>query len=292
MQKLKALKNKVGKYEGLVTTYEDILTLIEMGIEEQDDSVYEEVKEMNDSFLAEYEALRIATMLDGEYDRNNAIVTLHAGTGGTEACDWTNMLFRMYSRWAQKEGFEVEVLDMLDGDEAGLKSVTIQVNGENAYGYLKSEKGIHRLVRVSPFDSAGRRQTSFASCDVMPEIEDDTEIEIKPDDIRIDTYRASGAGGQHINKTSSAIRITHFPTGVVVSCQEERSQFANKDKAFKMLRSKLLALKIEEQIRSYIFMPYTLVKDHRTGEETGKVDAVMDGEIDNFISAYLAWIHS
>ena len=235
MQKLKALKNKVGKYEGLVTTYEDILTLIEMGIEEQDDSVYEEVKEMNDSFLAEYEALRIATMLDGEYDRNNAIVTLHAGTGGTEACDWTNMLFRMYSRWAQKEGFEVEVLDMLDGDEAGLKSVTIQVNGENAYGYLKSEKGIHRLVRVSPFDSAGRRQTSFASCDVMPEIEDDTEIEIKPDDIRIDTYRASGAGGQHINKTSSAIRITHFPTGVVVSCQEERSQFANKDKAFKML---------------------------------------------------------
>lgn len=179
MQKLKALKNKVGKYEGLVTTYEDILTLIEMGIEEQDDSVYEEVKEMNDSFLAEYEALRIATMLDGEYDRNNAIVTLHAGTGGTEACDWTNMLFRMYSRWAQKEGFEVEVLDMLDGDEAGLKSVTIQVNGENAYGYLKSEKGIHRLVRVSPFDSAGRRQTSFASCDVMPEIEDDTEIEIK-----------------------------------------------------------------------------------------------------------------
>ena len=246
MQKLKALKNKVGKYEGLVTTYEDILTLIEMGIEEQDDSVYEEVKEMNDSFLAEYEALRIATMLDGEYDRNNAIVTLHAGTGGTEACD-----------------------------------------------------------------CAGRRQTSFASCDVMPEIEDDTEIEIKPDDIRIDTYRASGAGGQHINKTSSAIRITHFPTGVVVSCQEERSQFANKDKAFKMLRSKLLALKIEEQmqklaeirgdvkeigwgsqIRSYIFMPYTLVKDHRTGEETGKVDAVMDGEIDNFISAYLAWIHS
>ncbi|MCI5679039.1 peptide chain release factor 2 [Anaerotignum sp.] len=311
LQQLKALKNKVGKYEDLVTKYEDILTLIEMGIEEQDDSVYEEVKEMNDSFFAEYEALRIATMLDGEYDRNNAIVTLHAGTGGTEACDWTNMLFRMYSRWAAKEGFEVEVLDMLDGDEAGLKSVTIQVNGENAYGYLKSEKGIHRLVRVSPFDSAGRRQTSFASCDVMPEIEDDTEIEIRTEDIRIDTYRASGAGGQHINKTSSAVRITHFPTGVVVACQEERSQFANKDKAFKMLRSKLLALKLEEQmqklaeirgdvkeigwgsqIRSYVFMPYTLVKDHRTGEETGKVDAVMDGEIDNFISAYLAWIHS
>ena len=273
MQKLKALKNKVGKYEGLVTTYEDILTLIEMGIEEQDDSVYEEVKEMNDSFLAEYEALRIATMLDGEYDRNNAIVTLHAGTGGTEACDWTNMLFRMYSRWAQKEGFEVEVLDMLDGDEAGLKSVTIQVNGENAYGYLKSEKGIHRLVRVSPFDSAGRRQTSFASCDVMPEIEDDTEIEIKPDDIRIDTYRASGAGGQHINKTSSAIRITHFPTGVVVSCQEERSQFANKDKAFKMLRSKLLALKIEEQMQ-------------KLAEIRGDVKGNRLGQPDSFLHLY------
>ena len=309
MQKLKALKNKVGKYEGLVTTYEDILTLIEMGIEEQDDSVYEEVKEMNDSFLAEYEALRIATMLDGEYDRNNAIVTLHAGTGGTEACDWTNMLFRMYSRWAQKEGFEVEVLDMLDGDEAGLKSVTIQVNGENAYGYLKSEKGIHRLVRVSPFDSAGRRQTSFASCDVMPEIEDDTEIEIKPDDIRIDTYRSSGAGGQHINKTSSAIRITHFPTGIVVQCQNERSQHMNKDKAMQMLKAKLYLLKQQEaeaklsgirgevtdigwgnQIRSYVMQPYTMVKDHRTSEETGNVDAVLDGDIDPFINAYLKWI--
>ena len=309
MQKLKALKNKVGKYEGLVTTYEDILTLIEMGIEEQDDSVYEEVKEMNDSFLAEYEALRIATMLDGEYDRNNAIVTLHAGTGGTEACDWTNMLFRMYSRWAQKEGFEVEVLDMLDGDEAGLKSVTIQVNGENAYGYLKSEKGIHRLVRVSPFDSAGRRQTSFASCDVMPEIEDDTEIEIKPDDIRIDTYRASGAGGQHINKTSSAIRITHIPTGTVVQCQNERSQFQNKDKAMQMLKAKLYLLKQEanaeklsdirgevkeigwgNQIRSYVLQPYTLVKDHRTDVETGNVDAVLDGGLDIFINGYLKWI--
>ena len=306
MQKLKALKNKVGKYEGLVTTYEDILTLIEMGIEEQDDSVYEEVKEMNDSFLAEYEALRIATMLDGEYDRNNAIVTLHAGTGGTEACDWTNMLFRMYSRWAQKEGFEVEVLDMLDGDEAGLKSVTIQVNGENAYGYLKSEKGIHRLVRVSPFDSAGRRQTSFASCDVMPEIEDDTEIEIKPDDIRIDTYRASGAGGQHINKTDSAIRIIHIPTGIVVGCQNERSQKQNKEMALRMLKAKLVEIKEREhlekiedikgdqkeiawgsQIRSYVFMPYTLVKDHRTNYEMGNVNAVMDGDLDGFIDAYL-----
>jgi peptide chain release factor 2 len=311
LQQLKALKNKVGKFENLETTYEDILTLIEMGIEEQDESVYEEVKEMNDAFLEQFEQLRIATLLDGEYDRNNAIITLHAGTGGTEACDWTNMLYRMYTRWAQKAGYEVELLDMLDGDEAGLKSVTFQLNGENAYGYMKSEKGIHRLVRVSPFDSAGRRQTSFASCDVMPEIEDDTEIEIRPEDIRIDTYRASGAGGQHVNKTSSAIRITHFPTGVVVACQEERSQFANKDKAFKMLKSKLLALKLEEQmqklaeirgetkeigwgsqIRSYVFMPYTMVKDHRTGQETGKVDAVMDGDIDDFRSAYLAWIHS
>ena len=311
LQQLKALKNKVGKFESLETTYEDILTLIEMGIEEQDESVYEEVKEMNDAFLEQFEQLRIATLLDGEYDRNNAIITLHAGTGGTEACDWTNMLYRMYTRWAQKAGYEVELLDMLDGDDAGLKSVTFQINGEKAYGYTKSEKGIHRLVRVSPFDSAGRRPTSFASCDVMPEIEDDTEIEIKPDDIRIDTYRASGAGGQHVNKTSSAIRITHFPTGVVVACQEERSQFANKDKAFKMLKSKLLALKLEEQmqklaeirgetkeigwgrqIRSYVFMPYTMVKDHRTGQETGKVDAVMDGDIDDFISAYLAWIHS
>ncbi|MFV0313597.1 MAG: peptide chain release factor 2 [Anaerotignum sp.] len=311
LQQLKALKTKVARYEGLVTTYEDILTLIEMGIEEEDESVYEEVKEMRDVLEKEYEELHVSTMLDGEYDRNNAIVTLHAGTGGTEACDWTNMLFRMYSKWAAKAGYEVEILDMLDGDEAGIKSVTIQVNGENAYGYLKSEKGIHRLVRVSPFDSSGRRHTSFASCDVMPEIENDNEIEVKTDDIRIDTYRASGAGGQHINKTSSAIRITHFPSGVVVQCQDERSQFSNKERAFKMLRSKLLALKIEEQmqklaeirgdvkeigwgsqIRSYVFMPYTMVKDHRTSQETGNVGAVMDGEIDSFISAYLAWIHS
>ena len=309
MQKLKALKNKVGKYEGLVTTYEDILTLIEMGIEEQDDSVYEEVKEMNDSFLAEYEALRIATMLDGEYDRNNAIVTLHAGTGGTEACDWTNMLFRMYSRWAQKEGFEVEVLDMLDGDEAGLKSVTIQVNGENAYGYLKSEKGVHRLVRISPFNSAGKRQTSFASCDVVPDIEEDIDIDILDDDLKIDTYRASGAGGQHVNKTSSAIRITHLPTGIVVQCQNERSQHHNKEKAMQMLKAKLKLLQEQEQaekvsdirgevkdigfgnqIRSYVMQPYTLVKDHRTNVENGNVTAVLDGDLDMFINAYLKYV--
>jgi peptide chain release factor 2 len=285
--------------------------MIEMADEEPDPALVPEVAEMFNEFKTKFESIRMKTLLSGEYDGCNAIITLHAGTGGTEAMDWTSMLYRMYTRWAQKAGYEVELLDMLDGDEAGLKSVTFQLNGENAYGYMKSEKGIHRLVRVSPFDSAGRRQTSFASCDVMPEIEDDTEIEIRPEDIRIDTYRASGAGGQHVNKTSSAIRITHFPTGVVVACQEERSQFANKDKAFKMLKSKLLALKLEEQmqklaeirgetkeigwgsqIRSYVFMPYTMVKDHRTGQETGKVDAVMDGDIDDFMSAYLAWIHS
>lgn len=311
LRQLKGLKSKVGRYEALVTQYEDILTLIEMGIEEEDASIISEVQELTDSFLAEYDNLKISTLLDGEYDKNNAIVTLHSGAGGTEACDWTNMLFRMYTKWADRNDFQIEILDMLDGDEAGLKSVTIQVNGENAYGYLKSEKGIHRLVRVSPFDSSGRRHTSFASCDVMPEIENDTDIQINTEDIRIDTYRASGAGGQHVNKTSSAIRITHNPTGIVVQCQDERSQFSNKDRAMKMLKSKLLSLKIEEQmkklaeirgdvkeigwgsqIRSYVFMPYTMVKDHRTSEETGNVQAVMDGNIDNFISAYLAWIHS
>lgn len=311
LQQLKGLKNKVSRYENLVTTYEDILTLIEIGTEEEDASVIPEVEQMAQEFKNEYEDLRISTLLDGEYDRNNAIVTLHSGAGGTEACDWTNMLFRMYTKWAEKAGFTVEVLDSLDGDEAGLKSVTIQVNGENAYGYLKAEKGIHRLVRVSPFDSSGRRHTSFASCDVMPEIENDTDIQVNPEDIRIDTYRASGAGGQHVNKTSSAIRITHNPTGIVVQCQDERSQFSNKDRAMKMLKSKLLSLKIEEQmkklaeirgdvkeigwgsqIRSYVFMPYTLVKDHRTGAETGNVQSVMDGGIDIFINAYLSWIHS
>lgn len=311
LQELKALKNKVEKFENLANNLDDMLTLIEMGIEESDEDIYKEVKEMNAVFVEEYETLHIATMLDGEYDRHNAIVTLHAGTGGTEACDWTSMLHRMYTKWANKAGYSIELLDILDGEEAGIKSITIQINGENAYGYMKAEKGIHRLVRVSPFDSSGRRHTSFASCDVMPEIEDDNdEIQIKSDDVRIDTYRASGAGGQHINKTSSAIRITHLPTNIVVQCQDERSQFSNKERAFKMLKSKLLALKIEEQmakladirgdikentwgsqIRSYVFMPYNMVKDHRTNEETAKVDNVMDGEIDNFMSAYLSWIH-
>ena len=311
VREAKNLKDTVDGYKHLEQQYEDIQVMIEMGYEENDPAMIPEIQEMLDEFVKELEELRTKTLLSGEYDGCNAILKLNAGAGGTEAMDWCSMLYRMYQRWADKKGFTTEVLDFLDGDEAGLKSITLQVNGENAYGYLKSEKGVHRLVRISPFNAAGKRQTSFVSCDVMPDIEEDLSVEIADEDIRIDTYRASGAGGQHINKTSSAIRITHFPTGVVVSCQEERSQFANKDKAFKMLRSKLLALKIEEQmqklaeirgdvkeigwgsqIRSYIFMPYTLVKDHRTGEETGKVDAVMDGEIDNFISAYLAWIHS
>ncbi len=250
----------------------------------------------------------LKTLLSGEYDRDNAIVTLHAGAGGTESCDWANMLFRMYSRWASAKGFGLEVLDSLDGDEAGLKSITFQVNGENAYGYLKSEKGVHRLVRISPFNAAGKRQTSFASCDVMPDIEEDLDIEINEDELRIDTYRSSGAGGQHINKTSSAIRITHLPTGIVVQCQNERSQHMNKDKAMQMLKSKLYIMKQEEnaakaadirgdvteigwgnQIRSYVMQPYTMVKDHRTEAETGNVGAVLDGDIDLFINAYLKW---
>ena len=311
LQQTAALKAKVQGYDDLVSKYEEINTIIEMGREEDDEELLEEAKTIKEEFLKEYDELKISTLLDGEYDKENAIVTLHAGEGGTEACDWVSMLFRMYTRWAEKRGFKVETLDYLEGDEAGIKSVTFQVTGENAYGYLKSEKGVHRLVRVSPFDSAGRRHTSFASCDVMPEIDDDVTIEVKPDDIRVDTYRSSGAGGQHINKTSSAIRITHYPTGIVVQCQNERSQHSNKDTAMKMLKAKLLELKIEEQmkklaeirgvqqeigwgsqIRSYVFMPYTLVKDNRTGEETGNVQSVMDGNIDNFINAYLSWIHN
>lgn len=311
LQQTKSLKTKVERYEGLVSKYDDIKTIIEMGREEEDEELLEEARALKEEFIPEFESLKISTLLDGEYDKNNAIVTLHAGAGGTEACDWVSMLLRMYTRWAEKNGFAVEELDFLAGDEAGVKSVTIQVTGENAYGYMKSEKGIHRLVRVSPFDSSGRRHTSFASCDVMPEIDDDVDITVDTDDIRVDTYRSSGAGGQHINKTSSAIRITHFPSGIVVQCQNERSQHSNKDTAMKMLKSKLLELRIEEQmkklaeirgdvkeigwgsqIRSYVFMPYTMVKDHRTGEETGNIQSVMDGGVDSFINAYLAWIHS
>ncbi len=288
--------------------FEDIETLLEMGYEENDESLIPEIRQELTEFSVKLESLRIATLLRGEYDKNNAILTLHAGAGGTESCDWTNMLYRMYTRWAEQKGFSCEVLDYQDGDEAGIKSVTIQVNGENAFGYLKSEKGVHRLVRISPFNAAGKRQTSFASCDIMPDIEEDLDIEIDEGDLRIDTYRSSGAGGQHINKTSSAIRITHIPTNIVVQCQNERSQFQNKDKAMQMLKAKLYLLKQQEnaeklsdirgdvkeigwgnQIRSYVMQPYTMVKDHRTNEETGNVGAVLDGGLDAFISAYLKW---
>ena len=309
MKELKNLKDTVDQINGLETQYEDIETLIEMGNEEEDESMVEEIRGELDSFAAELETLRIGTLLTGEYDKNDAILKLNAGAGGTESCDWCSMLYRMYTRWAEKKGFQVEVLDYLDGDEAGIKSVTFQVNGENAYGYLKSEKGVHRLVRISPFNAQGKRQTSFVSLDVMPNIEEDLDVEINDEDLRIDTYRSSGAGGQHINKTSSAIRITHLPTGIVVQCQNERSQFQNKDKAMQMLKAKLYMLKQEEnaqklsgirgevkeigwgnQIRSYVFQPYTMVKDHRTSHETGNVDAVMDGDLDPFINAYLKWI--
>ena len=309
MKELKSLKDNVQTYATLSGQYDDIETMIEMGYEEEDPELIPEIAEMMDEFISTYENIRMKTLLSGEYDRNNAILSLHAGAGGTESCDWAAMLFRMYSRWADKKGFQLEVLDSLDGDEAGIKSITFQVNGENAYGYLKSEKGVHRLVRISPFNAAGKRQTSFVSCDVMPDIEEDVDIEIKDEDIRIDTYRSSGAGGQHINKTSSAIRITHYPTGIVVQCQNERSQHMNKDKAMQMLKAKLYLLKQEEnaakaagirgevteigwgnQIRSYVMQPYTMVKDHRTGVESGNVDAVMDGGLDPFINGYLKWL--
>ncbi len=306
---LKSLKDDVQVCRKLEEQYEEIGLLIDMGYEENDPDVIPEIQETLDSFRETFESVRIRTLLSGEYDNSNAIVTLHAGAGGTESCDWASMLYRMYTRWVEKKGFGLEVLDYLDGDEAGIKSVTFQVDGENAYGLLKSEMGVHRLVRISPFNAAGKRQTSFVSCDVMPDIEEDVDVEVRDEDIRIDTYRSSGAGGQHINKTSSAIRITHFPTGIVVQCQNERSQHMNKDKAMQMLKAKLYMLKMEEnrekasdirgevkeigwgsQIRSYVFQPYTMVKDHRTNAETGNVTAVMDGNIDLFINAYLKWI--
>ena len=311
MKELKDLKSIVERADALSMAYDDIMTLIEMGNEEADESLVPEVENEFVQFQKEFEDLRITTMLTGEHDAENAILTLHAGAGGTESCDWARMLCRMYEKWADKRGFSVEVLDSLDGDEAGLKSVTLEIQGDNAYGYLKSEHGVHRLVRISPFNAAGKRQTSFVSCDVMPDIKQDIDIEIADDDIRIDTYRSSGAGGQHINKTSSAIRITHFPTGIVVQCQNERSQHMNKDKAMQMLKAKLLILREQEnlakesdirgevkeigwgsQIRSYVMQPYTMVKDHRTNAETGNVSAVLDGDIDMFMNAYLKWINS
>ena len=307
MKTLKSMKDDVATYEKLATQFEDIETLIEMGYEENDASLIPEIEEMLSEFVTTFDNIRIKTLLSGEYDGDNAILSLHAGAGGTESCDWAQMLFRMYSKWADSRGYELVVLDSLDGDEAGIKSITFQINGENAYGYLKSEKGVHRLVRISPFNAAGKRQTSFVSCDVMPDIKKDLDVEINDDEIRIDTYRSSGAGGQHINKTSSAIRITHYPTGIVVQCQNERSQHMNKDKAMQMLKAKLYLLKQQEaeeklsgirgevtdigwgnQIRSYVMQPYTLVKDHRTNAEISNVGAVMDGNIDPFINAYLS----
>ena len=305
----KNLKDEVDTYRALEQQYEDIQVMIQMGYEENDSSLIPEIEEMLEQFKETLENMRMKLLLSGEYDSNNAILRLNAGAGGTESCDWCSILYRMYCRWAESKGFKAHVLDFLDGEEAGIKSVTVQIDGENAYGYLRSEHGVHRLVRISPFNSAGKRQTSFVSCDVMPNIEEDIDIEVNPDDIRVDTYRSSGAGGQHINKTSSAIRITHMPTGIVVTCQNERSQFQNKDKAMQMLKAKLYMLKLQEQadklsdirgevteigwgnqIRSYVMQPYTMVKDHRTNAETGNVDAVMDGGIDLFINAYLKWI--
>ena len=311
VQECKNLQTVIERYEALCTDREDMLELIEIGEEEEDEALVTELEESLKNFEKQFEDLRIETLLSGEYDKENAILTLHAGAGGTESCDWASMLCRMFQRWAEKKGFQVEMLDFLDGDEAGYKSVTLQINGENAYGYLKSEHGVHRLVRISPFNAAGKRQTSFVSCDVMPDIEEDIDIEVADEDIRIDTYHAGGAGGQHINKTSSAIRITHFPTGIVVQCQNERSQHMNKDKAMQMLKAKLYLLKQQEnmdkangirgeskeigwgsQIRSYVMQPYTMVKDHRTNLDVSNVQAVMDGNLDPFINAYLAWIHA
>lgn len=307
MQELSFQQGKVKTYDDFRVELDDLTALYELALEEEDDSLEPEVEEGVKALQAKFEKLELEILLSGQYDRNNAILTLHAGAGGTEAQDWVSMLYRMYIRWAERRGYKVETMDLLPGDEAGIKSVTISIAGENAYGYSKSEKGVHRLVRISPFDASGRRHTSFASVDVIPEVaEDDSEIKIDPDELRVDTYRSSGAGGQHVNKTSSAIRITHLPTGIVVACQSERSQIQNRAYAMRVLQAKLLELKRQQQeeeiseirgeqqeiawgsqIRSYVFHPYNMVKDHRTNVETANVLAVMDGEIDDFIAAYL-----
>lgn len=306
LSKIKSLKAKCSNFKTVRTGINNLLELTELVLVEQDEELAKEILNNTKKLENKVEKLEVASMLSGKYDNNNAIVTIHPGAGGTESQDWAEMLYRMYSRWANKNSYEVKELDYLEGEEAGLKSVTFEVIGENAYGYLKSEKGIHRLVRISPFDAGGRRHTSFASVEVLPEIENDNSIEINQDDLRIDTYRASGAGGQHINKTSSAVRITHLPTNIVVACQSERSQIQNRETAMKMLKSKLVDLKEKEyqdkmnniqgeqkdigwgsQIRSYVFCPYTMVKDHRTNYEVGNVEAVMNGEIDGFIQSYL-----
>ena len=306
LQKIKQMKAKIENYDALCTKLEDAIMMADMAIEENDESMTEEIIADQQAIFAEAEKQRIQVLLSGEYDKNNAIISFHPGAGGTEAQDWALMLYRLYTRWGEKRGFNVKLLDWLDGEEAGLKSATILVEGLNAYGYLKSENGVHRLVRVSPFDASGRRHTSFASVEVMPEFDDDNSIEIKDEDLEITAHRSSGAGGQHVNKTDSAIRITHIPTGIVVGCQTERSQLQNKETAMKMLKSKLMEIKEREkldkiedikgnktniewgsQIRSYVFMPYTLAKDTRTGYEDGNIQAVMDGDIDGFINAYL-----
>ena len=306
LQRISQLKSRVADYNALKQEYDDVHTLIELANEEEDESLLDEVCEGVNGVIEKADAMRLTTLLSGEYDAKNAILTFHAGAGGTEAQDWAEMLFRMYSHWAERHGFKAKTLDYLDGEEAGLKSAVVLVEGLNAYGYLKSEAGVHRLVRVSPFDSSGRRHTSFASLEVMPEITDDMNVEIRDEDIKVDTYRSSGAGGQHVNKTESAIRITHLPTGIIVACQNERSQHQNREVAMRMLKSKLVEIKEREhlekiedikgeqkeigwgsQIRSYVFMPYTMVKDHRTGFEVGNIGAVMDGDLDGFMNAYL-----
>lgn len=306
LTKIKSLKNKCTMYYKLQNELISLQELTELVSLENDTQMAKDIIKNTSAIQTEFDKFELSTLLSGKYDKNNAIVTLHPGAGGTESQDWAEMLYRMYTRWATKNGFNIQELDYLEGDEAGLKSVTFEIIGENAYGYLKCEKGVHRLVRISPFDAGGRRHTSFASLEVLPEITDDIELDISPEDIKMDVYRASGAGGQHVNKTSSAVRLTHIPTGIVVACQTERSQFQNKDTAMKMLKSKLLDLKEQEQketiaelkgvqrdiawgsqIRSYVFCPYTLVKDHRTNYEVGNVEAVMNGEIDGFIEACL-----